>query len=241
MAKAKTAVQQTLTAKRRVIQGTRPVKRLRQDGVVPGVVYGKQMEPVAVTVDQRELVKLLHSKMGEHALVTLRIDDGKPWEKPVLVKSIQHDPVDGRVVHVDFHAIALTERLKVKVPVALKGDAVGVKQEGGILEHFLREVEVECLPTEIPAYVEFDVSALKIGDTVHVRDLTPPTNTKITSDPEGVIASIQKPKEEKPEEVAASPTEPEVIREKKEEEAPGQVAAKGEPEVKKEKEKEAKS
>ena len=158
MVKTKTEQRQTLTAKRRAVQGTRPVKRLRQDGVVPGVVYGKQMEPVAVTIDQRELVKLLHSKMGEHALVTLRIDDGKPWEKPVLVKAIQHDPVDGRVVHVDFHAIALTERLKVKVPVALKGDAVGVKQEGGILEHFLREVEVECLPTEIPEGVEVDVA-----------------------------------------------------------------------------------
>lgn len=237
MVKVKTEQRQTLTAKRRTIHGTRPVTRLRQDGVIPGVVYGKQMEPVAVTIDQREMVKLLHSKMGEHALVTLRIDDGKPWEKPVLVKAIQHDPVDGRVVHVDFHAIALTERLKVKVPVALKGDAMGVKQEGGILEHFLREVEVECLPTEIPAHVEFDVSALKIGDTVHVRDLTPPANTKITSDPAGVIASIQKPKEEKPEEAAASPTEPEVIREKKEEAEgeTGEAAAKGEPEAKKEK------
>ena len=220
MAKAKPAGQQELILKRRSEQGTRPARRLRHDGLVPGVVYGKGMEPVAVMVNQRELVKLLHSKTGEHALVTLRLDDAKSWEKPALVKAIQHDPAGGQVVHVDFHAIVLTERLRVKVPLALKGEAVGVKQEGGILEHFLREVEVECLPTEIPVHIEFDVSALKTGDTVHVRELAAPNNTKITSDPDGVIASVQKPKEEKPEEAAAV-AEPEVIREKKEEaEAP---------------------
>jgi large subunit ribosomal protein L25 len=188
------------------------------------------MEPLAVAVKARELVKLLHAKAGERALVTLRLEDAKPWEKPALVKALQHDPLDGHVVHVDFHAIVLTERLRVRVPVILKGEPVGVKQDGGILEHFLREVEVECLPTEIPASVEFDVSALKIGEAVHVRDLAPPKRTKITSDPAGVIASVQTPKEEKIEAEAAAVAEPEVIREKKEEgaEVSGEEA-KGEP------------
>ena len=226
MTKTKTTVQQGLTVQRRVTLGSRPVKRLRRQGLVPGIVYGRNMEPVAVTMNRRELAKLLHSKSGEHALITLRLnDDGKPWEKPVLVHAIQHDPVDGHVVHVDFHAILLTERLKVKVPVVLKGEPVGVKQDGGLLEHFLREVEVECLPTEIPASVEHDVSAMTIGQTIHVRDLTPPKNAKLTSDPDGVIASVQVPKVEKPEEEAAAVTEPEVIREKKEE---GEEAAAGE-------------
>ena len=216
MAKAKTTAQHTLTVQRRPTKGTRPVKRLRRQGVVPGVVYGKEMESIPVVVNHKELTKLLHSKAGEHALVTLRLEDTVSWEKPVLVKALQHDPLDGHVLHVDFHAISLTERLRVKVPVLLKGEAVGVKQGGGILEHFLREVEVECLPTEIPAGVEFDVSPLKVGETVHVRDLVLLKNAKITSDPEGVIASVQLPKEEKPEE-AATVTEPEVIREKKEE------------------------
>ena len=237
--KTKATTQQVLSVKRRPIVGTRPVKRLRSQGVVPGVVYGKEIEPIPVVVNRKELAQLLHSKTGERALVTLRLDDAASWEKPVLVKALQHDPIDGHVLHVDFHAISLTERLRVKVPILLKGEAVGVKQDGGILEHFLREVEVECLPTEIPAGVEFDVSPLKIGETVHVRDLMPPRNAKITSDPEGVIASIQLPKEEKPEEVAAV-TEPEVIREKKEEgeaaageeakaEQPGPSGAKGGP------------
>ena len=216
--KGKTAIEQALTVKRRSAQGTRPARRLRQEGLVPAVVYGRNVEPLPIVVNHRELVRFLHSRTGEHGLVTLKLDDAKSWEKPVLVQAVQHDPVDGHVVHVDFHAILLTERLRVKVPVVLKGEAVGVKQDGGILEHFLREIEVECLPTEIPAHVEFDVSALKIGETVHVRDLAAPKNTKITSDPEGVIASVHMPKVEKPEEeAAAAVTEPEVIREKKEE------------------------
>ena len=225
MAKAKTASQHELTIKTRAEHGTRPVRRLRQQGAVPGIVYGRDMEPLPVSVNQRELVRLLHSKKGEHALVTLRLEDGKPWEKPALVHAIQHDPVSGHVVHVDFHAILLTEQVKVKVPVVLKGEPVGVKQEGGILEHFLREVEVECLPTEIPTGVEFDLSALKIGDTVHVRELVPPKGAKILSDSEGVIASVQKPKEEKPAEEAAAPAaEPEVLREKKPEAEAGTEA-----------------
>ena len=219
MTKAKRTTQHTLIVTRRQASGTRPVRRLRHEGLVPGVVYGREMKALAIAVKARELMKLLHAKAGEHALVTLRLEDGTPWEKPALVQAMQHDPVDGHVVHVDFHAILLTERIRVRVPVVLKGESVGVKQESGILEHFLREVEVECLPTEMPASVEFDVSALKVGETVHVRDLAAPKNAKITSDADGVIASVQAPKVEKPEEAAAV-TEPEVIREKKEEAAP---------------------
>ena len=243
MTKTKASVHLELTVQRRVAAGTRPVQRLRQQGFIPGVVYGRGTDPIPVSVNHREFAKLLHSKAGEHALVTLRMGDGKPWEKPALVHALQHDPVSGHVVHIDFHAIVLTERLKVKVPVVLKGEPVGVKQEGGILEHFLREIEVECLPTEIPANVEHDVSAMKIGDTIHVRDLAVPKNAKITSDPEGVIAAVKTPKVEKLEEEAPAVTEPEVIREKKEEgEEAAAAEAKGEqkPEVKKEKEKEAK-
>lgn len=216
MAHTKTANNAELTVQRREATGKRPVRRARVQGQIPGIVYGKGAEPLSVSVNQRELVKALHSKGGEHALLTLRLAEQASWEKPVLVKSVQHHPVDGRVLHVDFQAIILTERLRVKVPLTLKGEPVGVKQDGGILEHFLREVEVECLPTDIPASVEFDVSALPIGATVHVRDLAPPGRATITSDPSGVVASVQKPKEEAAEEPAAV-TEPEVIREKKEE------------------------
>ncbi len=244
MTKTKTAHQPaTLTVRARTQQGRRPVKPLRRDGFTPAVVYGKSMEPLAVAVNQRELIKLLQTTSGEHPLVTLRLDGGKSWEKPALIQAIQHDPVDGRIVHVDFHAIVLTERLRVRIPLLLKGDAMGVKQEGGILEHFLREIEVECLPTDMPASLEFDITALKIGDTVHVSDLTPPPNVKITTAPEGAVVSVLQPKVEKPEEEAAAVTEPEVIREKKEEpdEAAGGEAKAEKSEAKPEAKKEPKS
>ena len=214
--KTERAGQQQLIVKRRPAVGSRPTQRLRGDGQVPGVVYGHQMEPLAIAISYQELAKLLHSKTGEHSLVTLRLDDAKPWERPALVKAVQHDPIDGHIVHVDFQTITLTQRIRVKVPVLLKGESVGVKQESGVLEQFVRELEVECLPTEIPTGVEFDVSALVIGSTVHVRDLTAPPKAKLLSDPNGVVASVQAPKVEKVEEAAAAaPTEPEVIREKK--------------------------
>src|SRR3989338_5055547 len=143
---------------------------------------------------------------------------------------MQHDPVYGHVIHVDFHAVTLTEQIRVKIPVVLVGEPVGVKQDGGVLEQFLRELEVECLPTEIPEGVEVDVTAMKIGDTMHVRDLIPPKHAQLLSDPAGAIASVQQPKVEKPEEEAAAVTEPEVLREKKEEgkEAEGEAAGAGE-------------
>jgi large subunit ribosomal protein L25 len=234
MAKAKTTGQQELVVQRRTATGTRPVRRLRQDGsLIPGIVYGRAMEPVPVSVPRQALAKLLHTKAGEHALVTLKLADGKPWEKPALIHDLQHDPVDGHVIHVDFHAITLTEQIRVKIPVILKGEPVGVKQEGGVLEQFLRELEVECLPTEIPEGVEADVSAMTIGATLHVRDLTPPKNAKVLSDPEAAVASVQQPKIEKPEEAAAV-TEPEVLREKKEEGEPAPEQAAAPAETKKE-------
>jgi large subunit ribosomal protein L25 len=217
---------QGLTVKRRSERGTRPASRLRLAGVVPGVVYGKETSPMAVAVSARELTKCLRATRGEHALIRLTIEGPTTWEHAVLVKEVQHHPVDGGILHVGFHAILLTERIRVKIPIVLKGDAVGVKQGGGVLEHFLREVEVECLPTEIPAQVESDISLLTIGDTVHVRDLMAPPTVRITTDPEGVIASVLKPKEERAEEAPAI-TEPEVLREKKPEEAAasGEAAA----------------
>ena len=228
MATTKTKSQSTerpsLEVQQRAIIGKRRVRRLRQEGLVPGVVYGRDSKPISVSMQHRELARLLHSKSGEHALVTLKLHGDKAWEKPALVKAVQHDPLDGHVVHVDFHAIVLTERIRVRVGVLLKGEPVGVKQDGGILEHFLRDVEVECLPTEIPSHIDVDVATMKIGESIHVSDLAAPANTKILTDATGVIASVQAPKVEKLEEETAAVTEPEVLREKKEEPAVGEEA-----------------
>ena len=244
--KKQTEERPLLAAVRRTSVGTSSAKHLRARGLVPGVVYGKKTEAMAIAVDGRGLIKLLHTEAGEHALLTLRVEEdgagkasaakkaGKPWERPVLVKTVEHHPVDGHVVHIDFHAIVLTERIRVSVSVELKGEPVGVKEQDGILEHFLREVEVECLPTEIQKHIEFEVSELKIGDTIHVRDLQTPPSTTITSDPAGVVASVQAKKEEKVEEEAPAAEEPEVLSEKKEEaaEGEGEAAAEGKAEGK---------
>ena len=191
------------------------------------MVYGQAIAPVSVQVRAGDLVKILHAKSGEHSLITLRMGGNGAGasgakrsakaDHPVLLHQIQHHPVDGQILHIDFHAVSLTENIKVKVGVVLKGEPVGVKQEEGVLEHFLREIEVECLPTEIPEHFELDVTSLTVGQTVHVSDLTPATNVRIVTEPEAAIAAVQKHKEEKVEEPEAAVTEPEVITEKKDE------------------------
>jgi large subunit ribosomal protein L25 len=231
-----------LNATSRERTSTRGVRRMRKQGQVPAIVYGKTVEPVAVSVNRQELLRMLNAREGQHGLLTLRVagDAGKGWEKPVLIKIMQRHPVTSEILHIDFHAIALTERIRVKVPVVLNGEPVGVKQDGGLLEHFLREVEIECLPTQIPKQIEMDIAALKIGDTIHAKDLTAPEGARITSDAESVIASVHAPKAEKAEEVTEAVTEPEVIREKKPEaEAEGGEAKpeKGEKTEKKEEKK----
>src|SRR3989338_4445336 len=144
MAKAKTTVQQELVVQRRTPKGTLVARRLRQGPGIPGIVYGRAMEPLPVTVPRKAFAKLLQTKAGEHSLVTLRMEDGKAWEKPALIHELQHDPVDGHVIHVDFHAIALTERIHVKIPVVLFGEPAGVKLDGGILEQFLQIGRASC-------------------------------------------------------------------------------------------------
>lgn len=229
MAKTQKTDQPTLIVQRRETIGSSRTRRLRKTGVIPAIVYGHEVKPMAITIDAKAFVKVLHSKAGEHALVRLRVTGGTPWEKPALVKAVQHDPVYGHVLHVDFHAIALTEKIRVEIPVVLRGEPVGVKEEAGVLEHFLRQVEVECLPTEIPEHIEMNVEAMNIGDTLHVRDLPVPKNAKMMTDPEGAVAAVQAPKEEKPEEEAAeATTEPEVIGEKQVEGEEAVEGAKGE-------------
>ena len=238
------AARPQLLAHPRTATGTRAARRLRRAGFVPGVLYGKAVKTMPVQVSRHDLVKFLHARAGEHGLATLRIEQGasggsggKSLEKPVLIKAVEHDPVLGDIRHVDFQTIVLTEQIRVKVHLLLQGEPVGVKQDGGVLEHFLREIEVECLPTQIPNQIEHDIAALKIGDALHVRDVAAPPGARITTDPESVVASVLAPKEEKVEEAAAAVTEPEVIREKKPE---AEEAAEGKAPVKEEQKESAK-
>ncbi len=231
----------TLDAQLREEAGKAKVKDLRDKGFIPAVLYGEGKASLVIKVSHHELLRLIHQHRLENAILNLKIkDDKKTKPRSCLIKETQYDPVTGDILHVDFNEISLTKVIKINVPVVAKGEPAGVKQEGGSLEHILWEVEVECLPTDMPKEIEVDVSLLKIGESVHVRDLKLPDNVKVTNSPEAMVLLVAAPvKEEVPVEVTEGEEkqEPEVIKEKKE--APAEVAEEGK-EKEKEKEKEKK-
>jgi large subunit ribosomal protein L25 len=198
--------------------GKEHVKKLRRKGIIPAVVYGAETSPLPLEVEAKSFLALLRSGLGENVIITLDIEDPKNGDKKVLIRELQRDPVGGNILHVDFQQISLSKKLTIKVPIHLIGTPIGVQQDGGILQHALRELEVECLPTEIPEKVEVDVSGLKIGDSIHVGDVRL-EGGQILSDPQGSIVSVVPPTVFKEPEVApaAVAEEPEVITEKKEE------------------------
>lgn len=199
--------------------GTSKVKHLRDEGLIPGVIYGQGNESKAVKVSHREFIILIHQHRLENMVIDIKIKGDKGKSYPCLVKEIQYDPVKDNIMHVDFNEVSLTEMIKVNVPVSAFGEPVGVKQEGGSLEHILWEIEVECLPADIPEKIEFDVANLKMKESVHVKDIKFPANVKVLTDPEAIVLSVSEPmKEEVPVEAVegAESQEPEVIKEKKE-------------------------
>lgn len=211
------------------------VKHLREKEFIPAIVYAKAKEPQAVKISRHEFLRLLHQHRLENVVVNLKTSP-KSKARPCLIKEIQYEPVKGDIMHVDFNEISLTQSIKVKVLVVAKGEPQGVKLEGGSLEQILWEIEVECLPTDIPEKIEVDVSPLKIGEAIHIKDITFSPQIKVLDGPESVVFSVVMPLKE---EVVAAPVEgevtqePEVIKEKKEE--PEEAEAEGEKEEKKEK------
>ncbi len=208
-----------LDAEARNQLGTQRAQKVRATGAIPAIICRKGTTTTHIMVNERQFTQALHTKAGENVIITLRMKDkGATDEKTVLIKDVQHHPLKDTVLHVDFSEISLTEKIRVKVPLHDRGEAIGVKQEGGVLEHLLWEIEVECLPTNIPEKIMVDISNLKIGDSVFVKSLTAPEGVVITSDPEGIVASVKHPHVEKAAEPTAEVTEPELIRAKKEEE-----------------------
>jgi len=228
-----------LEAELREEKGRSKVKDLRAAGYLPAVVYFHGKDTLAIKISKSALIKLVHQHRLESSIINLRIkDDKKAKVRPCLIKEIQYDPVHEDIIHVDLNEISLTEAIKVNLPVETKGEAAGVKQEGGSLEHILWEIEVECLPTNIPKNIEVDISALKMGEAIHVRDIVFPPGVKPLNDPAAIVLHVAAPmKEEAPVEPVEGEAkqEPEVIKEKKEVPAEGAAAEEG-----KEKEKEKK-
>ncbi len=198
--------------------GKSKVKALKTAGFIPAVVYSQGKESIPIKLSRHEFLTLIHHQRLENAIISLKIKgDLKKASRSCMIKEMQHDPVAGDIRHIDLNEISLTKAIKVNVPVVTIGESTGVKQDGGALEYILREIEIECLPTAIPKNIEVDISALKIGDSVHVKDIKFSADIKVLSDQESVVLAIAAPMKE---EVAVpvegeEKVEPEVIKEKK--------------------------
>jgi large subunit ribosomal protein L25 len=215
--------------------GKTKVKGLRGKGFIPAVIYAEGKKSSPIKVSHRQLWQLIHQHRLESTVINLKMQDAQKQKgRACLIKEIQYGPVKGDIIHVDFNEVSLTKVIKVNVPVVAKGEPIGVKQEGGSLEHILWEIEVECLPTDIPRGIEVDVSLLEIGDAVHIKDITFPSNIKVLNAPEVIVFSLTPPIKEEvvaPAVEGEEKQEPEVIKEKKE------IPAEGAEEEKTEKEK----
>jgi large subunit ribosomal protein L25 len=218
------AKQVKLTAERRTAIGRSAVRKLKAAGSVPAVIYGAKDKPETLQVSKREINAMLSHAAGENILVELEIA-GK--SRLALVQEVQHAPLGGAILHIDFHAVSMDEVIEADVPLEPIGIANGVKNMGGLLEQNLRSIAIECLPRDLPDLITVDVSALNIGDAIHVREIQLPAGVTTRVQPDLTAFSVLAPTvEEEP--VAAAveaPTGPEVIREKKEE--PEAAAASG--------------
>lgn len=201
--------------------GKRVAKDLRNKGLVPAVVYKGGKDAIKLQIDKGAIDQILHTKAGENAIITLEIS-GEASKKPktVIVKEVQRDPIKNMILHVDFNEISLTDTLKVNVPLATHGEASGVKKDGGVLEHIMWELQVECLPTNIPAKIDVDITNLEVGHHILVKDIKAPEGVKILNDGELIAVAVKAAKVEAPKEEALgaeASAEPELIRKKKEE------------------------
>ena len=215
------AKQVTLSARHRTDVGRNSVKQLRTRGSVPAVIYGHKDQPANLEINAREITKLLAHAVGENILVELQIagEQGQT-SKLSLIQEVQHHPVRREILHVDFLEVATDEVLHTEVPLESFGEADGVKNYGGLLEHSLRSLHIECLPKDLPEIIRVDVTSLGLNQSLHVRDLILPAGVKATSDPDLTVFIVAESKtgvEAEPTTLAA--TGPEVIKEKKPAEA----------------------
>ena len=214
---ATTLEQNVLEAQPREAGTKNQARRVRREGKIPAVVYGASKEAVAVSVDPRHVLRILRSDTGHNTIFDLALEGGEPTK--AMIVDWQYEPIKGHLLHIDLKRIAMDKALRVRVPVMLQGVPLGVRTEGGILEQMLREVEIECLPGDIPSHIDVDVSELTFGKVLRVSDLPHNEKLKFLSDANQPVAHVTSVKEEvvaTPEAVAAEagavPAEPEVIK-----------------------------
>jgi large subunit ribosomal protein L25 len=212
--------QNTLEAQPRQPGTKNEARRVRRDGKIPAVVYGAGKDSVSVSVDPRHVQRILNSETGHNTIFDLTLNGDRT---KAMIVDWQYEPLKGKLLHIDLKRIAMDKVLKVNVPIMLKGEAEGVKTQGGIMEQILREVEVECLPADIPSHIDADVSHLVFGTVLRVSDLPHSDKVKFLTDANQPVAHVTSVKEEvapTPEAAAAeaaAPAEPEVIKKGKQE------------------------
>ncbi|HUJ10526.1 MAG TPA: 50S ribosomal protein L25 [Verrucomicrobiae bacterium] len=212
-----------IKAKARTEIGRGAVKRMRTQGVVPGVIYGAHSKPLNVAVALQDLENALHHATGENMLVDLQVDqDGKTDNRLALIQEVQHHPYEDTILHIDFHEVRATEKLRANVAARPIGEPAGVKTGGGVLEYVMRELRVECLPKDLPSIIEVNVEKLEIGQSVHVGEIAVPAGVTVLDDKDQTVFLVAAPITEEElaamTEAAAAPAgEPEVITAKAEE------------------------
>jgi large subunit ribosomal protein L25 len=198
-------------------------RRVRREGLIPAVVYGAGKPSVAVTVDPRIITRILHSDSGHNTIFDLNVEDGESGK--AMIVDWQNEPIKGHLLHIDFKRIAMNKAMRVSVPVQLIGTATGVKNQGGILNQVLHEVEIECLPADIPGHLDVDISELEINGSVHIKDLPHSDKLKFLGDENATVAHVTAMREEVvAEPVVAAVAEPEVAKKGKQD-APAADAA----------------
>ncbi len=184
-------IQISLDADVRKEKGKGVARKLRQDGKIPGVIYGPGMEPVSLSVDERDFNRVLFKAQGEQVIFTLNLkNNGDSKEQLAVVKEVQRHPVSDRIRHIDFYAISAEQEVKVEVPIKIVGKAKGIEFHGGVLETLERTLTISCLPFDIPREIEVDISELDVGDALHVSDLTPPEGIKFMDPPDTTIVTV---------------------------------------------------
>ena len=213
-------MESTLNAETRTDSGSAAARRLRSAGWLPAVLNGQKGKSKMIKLNSHDFELILHAHTSENLVLDVAVDGKKPHK--VLLKEVQHDAITGDVLHADLVEISMTKKMRVGIPVRLVGEAEGVVQDGGILEHSLREIDVECLPGDIVEEIDLDVTSLKIGDSLRVSDLKVDSQLTVVTAEDLAIVSVSAPRveaEEAPaEEEGAEGAEPEVVGEKKEEE-----------------------
>lgn len=213
-----------LTAQIRDKAGKGVARSLRRNSMVPAVLYGHG-KSLPIAMGSKEMLKVLNTEGGEHALISLKLDGaGEDGTRMALIKDYQVDPIGGSLLHVDLMEVAMHEKVRIPVAVHIVGSSIGVK-EGGIFQYGLRELEIECLPNQIPESIDVDITALKVNESIHVSEVKMPEGVKVLSDPDATLATIQPPiSAEKLESIltatpapAAEGGEPEVVKKPKKE------------------------